>query len=148
MTPFRSILVVLDARVDPGEMLEDALTLALASRAKVTLLSVVPPIPAMAWLAPQLPWDPHYEAEQLCVAALARARARCPDGISVTTVLSRESARSAVRCEAQRGDHDLILVAPGPGGRLTSWLRRWSAARLEREMSIPFLPVAELRPGA
>ena len=145
MMVFRNILVVLDVNVGPDEALEDAVRLALQSQAKLTLLAAVPSVPVMGWLAPQLPWDPRYEAEQTSLAVLARARDRVPETLSVTTILSHESARSAVMTQARRGGHDLIIMGPGPQGRVSAWLHRRSGARLRREVSIPLLPVAELR---
>jgi nucleotide-binding universal stress UspA family protein len=121
---FRSILVAIDGSADADRALTQAIDLAESENARLTIFSAVVTPPASAYfggggaVAAELARDAETEAE----AILRTAVERVPEGISVSTVLSREPVRPAVIHEIDAGAHDLVVMGSRGRGALRSAL--------------------------
>ena len=127
---YRSVLAVVDPGSQYDPALDEALALARASRARLTLLCAVPPPCGLVCFASVCRESLHAEALAVCERDLRLLAARVPADLPVTTVLARVSAACAVRREVARADHDVVVL--GRRARLTAW-------RLARRCPAPVL---------
>jgi nucleotide-binding universal stress UspA family protein len=119
---FRSMLVALDDSPASASALEEAIDLAQSEGARLTLISVAE-LPR--WQFPAYPYVFPFpnrrelvrEAEEL----LARAEARVPEGVPVSTVVRWGPAVREILKRIRAGEHDLVVVGSrglGPAGSL------------------------------
>ena len=114
---YRNILVAVDGSPDADAALAHAAELARDQRARLTLVTAVPQVPATALLAsgaapPRSEVVKHY-AELLRVAA-----ADLPEDISVTTLLVEGPPARALVERSKSGAFDLIVMGSHGHGRL------------------------------
>jgi nucleotide-binding universal stress UspA family protein len=109
---YRTILVAVDGSPDARAALEHAVGLAHDQNARLTLLSVVPPVPSSALLSGAAP-----QTLQACFAdCLAELRDSVPDDVSLTTrLLEGPPAR---RIAETARDHDLVVMGTHGRGRV------------------------------
>jgi nucleotide-binding universal stress UspA family protein len=115
---FHNILVAVDGSPDSEQALTEAIDLARAERAPLTLVTAVAQLPATAYMTAgeelgRLLEDARAYAE----AILRRARERVPDGLTVTAVLAEQPIRAALIDQIAKGNHDLVVMGSrGRGG--------------------------------
>ena len=118
---FRSILVALDDSAASAAALDQAIDLARAEGARLTLISVAAPPrwrPAGPFVPPY-PTDAQLEDEAR--ALLDRAEERVPDDVPVATVLRSGLAAKEILKRAECACHDLIVMGSrglGPAASL------------------------------
>ncbi|MEA2208558.1 MAG: hypothetical protein QOF54_1035 [Solirubrobacteraceae bacterium] len=114
---FHSILVAIDGSADADQAVTQAIDLAESERARLTLFTAVVTPPAEAYwgaagsAAADLVRDAQTQAETVLRAAVERV----PNGVSVSTVLSKEPVRPALLHQIKSGEHDLVVM--GSRGR-------------------------------
>ena len=122
MLRYRHVLVAFDGSPDAELALEHAIALAQAFRARLAIVSVVPPAPAFAWQAPGGVRGAHDASQQELDASLRAAADRVPDDLSLTTrLLDGDPAREILKA-AREGEHDLIVMGSRGRGRVTAAL--------------------------
>ncbi len=121
---FRNILVAVDGSPDSEEALRQAVDLADSEHARLTLLSaiVTPPPAAYFGAGSAAAAMLASEAEGETEAILRRAVEGVPDGVSVSTVLSRDGARPALLHQIEKGGHDLVVMGSRGRGAVRSAL--------------------------
>jgi nucleotide-binding universal stress UspA family protein len=117
---FRNILVALDGSETAQRALGEAIELAEALNARLTIISVVPPMPGYAYRAgidlEALGDEAEAETEKL----LREGVDRVPDAVSVTTVLKRGHAGEEIVKQIDEGEHDLLVMGSRGLGRVTA----------------------------
>src|SRR3954466_2523429 len=121
---FHSILVALDGSPHADRALTEAIDLAESEHARLTLLTSIQPPPALAYYGSAGAYVKNVieGAEAEAKAILASGRDRVPDDVSVTTVLSKEPAQSALMGQVDAGGHDLVVMGSRGRGALSSVL--------------------------
>jgi nucleotide-binding universal stress UspA family protein len=121
---FQSILVAVDGSPDANAALAQAIDLAEAEHARLTLFAAVatPPVEAY-WggdgaVAAEIATRADTDAQAVLRAAVDRA----PDDLPVTSILSKEPVRPALIHEIRAGHHDLIVMGSRGRGALRSAL--------------------------
>jgi universal stress protein E len=107
-TAARNALVAIDGSEGARCALAHAIELARAGRGRLTLLTVVPPVP---WAQPGVmaAYDPR-TIEEAVADQLRAAAAEVPDDVPVTTMLVRgHTVAEIVRC-ATKGNHDVLVL--------------------------------------
>jgi nucleotide-binding universal stress UspA family protein len=138
------ILVAIDSVGGPSGALGEAIRLALAGHARLTVVAVVAPPPlwwvgAAAYVVPWRPEDLRRAAVRQAEIALAGARAAVPPTISLTTRILFGRAARALLGEAAAVGYDLVVVGV-PGDRGTrAWAR--TAGALARRCPVSVLVV-------
>lgn len=115
---FHNILVAVDGSVHADQALTQAIDLAESEHTRLTLMTAVADLPGPAYLMPGAPVGElieHTRAE--AEAILRRARARIPDDLPVTTLLTSDPIRTALIRQIKEGAHDLVVM--GSRGRGT-----------------------------
>jgi nucleotide-binding universal stress UspA family protein len=135
---YRNILVAVDGSPDAEAALAHASDLARDQRARLTLVTAVPQVPATALLAsgaapPRSEVVKHY-AEMLRVAA-----ATLPDDVSVTTLLVEGPPARALVERARSGAFDLIVMGSHGHGRLHTSLLGCVSQKVMQASPIPVL---------
>lgn len=119
---FQNILVAIDGSRDADQALAQAIDLAESEHAKLTLFSAVGAPPATALIgadggvAATLARAAESETETL----LRDAARRVPDGVSITTLQSRDPVRPALIRQIISGRHDLVIMGSRGRGALRS----------------------------
>jgi nucleotide-binding universal stress UspA family protein len=119
---FRSILVAVDGSPAAERALDEAIELARAEGARLTLISVAE-LPRWRFSAFPLAVPFPNEAELVRHAELVveRAEARVPEDVPVSTVVRRGSVVKEILKRVDVGEHDLVVVGSrglGPAGAL------------------------------
>jgi nucleotide-binding universal stress UspA family protein len=135
---YRNILVAIDGSPDADAALAHAAELARDQRARLTLVTAVPQVPATALLAsgaapPRSEVIKHY-AELLRVTA-----ARLPDDVSVTTLLVEGPPARALIERSKSGAFDLIVMGSHGHGRLHTSLLGCVSQKVMQASPIPVL---------
>ena len=138
---FLNILVGLDGSATSRRALEHAVALARAGNAKLTLVTVAPPVASYVTLAGVSTATMHAELDRWAAGVLARAVDVVPgDVLAHTLQLSGDAGPEIVK-ELQRGGYDLCARLPrsrtGAGG---------AARERERLRPLPLPCAASLRP--
>jgi nucleotide-binding universal stress UspA family protein len=107
---FRSILVAVDGSPAAERALDEAIDLARAEGARLTLINVAAPPKVLFPSTYVAPLSSEAEQEQEAQAVLDAAEARVPDGIAVSTVVRTGPAAEAILERAEQGRHDLIAM--------------------------------------
>jgi nucleotide-binding universal stress UspA family protein len=122
---FRNVLVAVDGSADAEEARLQAVDLATAEGARLTLLTAVQPPPptvyasaSAAGAVAELAGEAQGEAETI----LRMAAERTPEDVLLATVLSSEPARPALIAQAEKGHHDLIVMGSRGRGAVGSVL--------------------------
>ncbi len=120
---FRSILVAVDGSRAAAAALTQAVDLARAEGARLTLISVAS---APRWpIAPApfyVPRPGEEELERQARQVLEQAEARVPDGVPVSTVVRRGGIAEAILDRVEKGEHDLVVMGSRGLGRAGSLL--------------------------
>jgi nucleotide-binding universal stress UspA family protein len=135
---YRNILVAVDGSPDADAALAHAAELARDQRARLTLVTAVPQVPATALLAsgaapPRSDVVKHY-AEMLRATA-----ATLPEDISVTTLLVEGPPARALIERSKSGAFDLIVMGSHGHGRLHTSLLGCVSQKVMQSSPIPVL---------
>ena len=135
---YRNILVAVDGSPDADAALAHAAELARDQRARLTLVTAVPQVPATALLAsgaapPRSEVIKHY-AELLRVAA-----AELPEDVSVTPLLVEGPPARALVERSRSGAFDLIVMGSHGHGRLHTSLLGCVSQKVMQASPIPVL---------
>jgi nucleotide-binding universal stress UspA family protein len=117
---FHKILVALDPSPTAQRALGEATDLAEALNARLTVISVVPPIPGFAYRAGVDIGALEQEAEAETEKILREAAQGMPRELSVTTVLKHGHPGEEIVAQIARDDHDLVVMGSRGLGRLSS----------------------------
>ena len=119
---FRSVLVAVDGSPAAERALAEAIDLARAEGARLTLISVAAPprwrFAAFPYVVPCVSED---ELEREAREIVERAEARVPEDVPVSTVVRRGPAPRAILERIEAGEHDLVVLGSrglGPTGAL------------------------------
>jgi nucleotide-binding universal stress UspA family protein len=138
---YRSILVAIDASATAQRALAHATELAVVMRARLTVLSVVAPLPSFAYRAgidtARLEAEAQREASDLVRAAADAA----PQEISVTTRVRIGHAGDEIVAQAKEGEHDLVVLGSRGRGRLASTVLGSVGGDVHFHLHVPLLVV-------
>jgi nucleotide-binding universal stress UspA family protein len=119
---FRSILVAVDGSRAAAHALEEAIELARAEGARLTLISVAE---SPRWRFSGFPLAVPFPNEAMLLREaeeiVERAEAQVPDDVPVSTVVRRGSVVHEIVKRIEAGEHDLVVVGSrglGPAGSL------------------------------
>ena len=119
---FHNILVSVDGSVHAEHALDEAIDLAQAGHARLTILTAIrrPPTwattPATVQAVEPMALELEHDAKQ----ALDRAVDRVPESIPVTTILSRKPIREALLERLATGEYDLLVMGSRGRGALAA----------------------------
>jgi nucleotide-binding universal stress UspA family protein len=114
---YRNILVAVDGSPDAEAALEHASALARDQRARLTLLTIIPPMPATAMLASGAA-PPRSEVLRHYGCLLRSAADALPPDVGVTTQLVEGTPARVLIDRANSGDYDLIVMGSHGHGRI------------------------------
>lgn len=117
---FRNILVAIDASPTAQRALNEAIDLAQALNAKLTVICVAPEVPAYAYRAGVDAQKLEKEAESDTEKLLRAAADSVPEDMQVTTVLRHGHAGKRIVEQIEEGDHDLLAMGSRGLGQVTS----------------------------
>jgi len=138
----RRFLVGHDGSPESSRALTEAARLARARHGRLTVVLAAPRAPRWAVFSPVCMVALEHETRDGARRELASVVESLPARVSVTTVETERSLRSALLDLWRRGEHDaVVLAASGP------LCARWSAARALRRAGVtPILVGATPRP--
>jgi nucleotide-binding universal stress UspA family protein len=121
---FHNILVAVDGSPHADQALADAIDLAQAQHARLTLITAIMPPPAIAYLGATgaAAATMTRAAEDAAESILRRACAEVPDDLPVTTIMSREPVLQALIHQVKAGHHDLVVMGSRGRGAVRSAL--------------------------
>jgi nucleotide-binding universal stress UspA family protein len=121
---FRNILVSVDGSADAERALSEAIDIAQADRARLTILTAIPKSPTWMCAALAVPVPPPLdrELERESQQILRAAERRVPDSVPVTTILTRKPIREAIQKRIAEGHHDLLVIGSRGRGAVRSSL--------------------------
>ena len=145
---FFRLLVAFDGSPHSERALAEAIDLARATNAKLTVLTVMPEpgtgaMGAMGagYIAPVAPAETVHELEAHYLKMLDDAVQEVPGDLPVTKVLGRGDPALAVVEEVARGDHDLVVIGSRGRGELRSLLLGSVSHHVLRSSPVPVLVV-------
>src|SRR3954447_7961938 len=135
---YRNILVAIDGSPDADAALAHAAELARDQRARLTLVTAVPQVPATAMLASGAA-PPRSEVIKHYSELLRLAAARLPEDVSVTTLLVEGPPARALVERSKSGAFDLIVMGSHGHGRLHQSLLGCVSQKVMQASPIPVL---------
>jgi nucleotide-binding universal stress UspA family protein len=121
---FRNILVSVDGSEHSDRALDEAIDIARADQARLTILTAInqPPVWAASAMAAGGCAVTAADLEKEAVDLMRRAVQRVPNDIPVTTIISRKPVRHALTARLKASDYDLLVMGSRGRGALTSSL--------------------------
>lgn len=121
---FRNILVSVDGSQHAERALSEAIDIAVANCARLTILTAIPKSPTWMCASLAVPAPPPLdrELERESQQIVRAAEQRVPDSVPVTTIVTRRPIRDALQARITEGHHDLLVVGSRGRGALTSSL--------------------------
>ena len=117
---FRNILVALDQSPTSQRALAEAADLAEALNARLTIISVAPPVPPYAYRAGVDVGALEKEVEEETEKTMREAVDGLPKGLPVTTVIKHGHPGEEIVKQIEAGDHDLIAMGSRGLGRVSA----------------------------
>jgi nucleotide-binding universal stress UspA family protein len=146
---FLDILVAIDGSEHAAQALRTAAQLASEENARLTVMTAVPPTPALAQITAA--GAALTEVADLMGDAGKQIRAQVddlPDDISVTTLVVSGHAAHEILKELRDGRHDLLVMGTRGLGRVGSALLGSVSQAVLHEAEVPVLVVHAPRDGA
>jgi nucleotide-binding universal stress UspA family protein len=146
---FLNVLVAIDGSDHAAQALRTAAQLASEEHARLTIITAVPPTPALAQITAA--GAALTEVADLMGDAGKQMRAQVdelPDDISVTTVVVSGHAAQEILKQLRAGDHDLLVMGTRGLGRVGSALLGSVSQAVLHEAEVPVLVVHAPRDGA
>jgi nucleotide-binding universal stress UspA family protein len=119
---FHRLLVAFDGSPHARRALREAIELAQANGATLTIVTVAPRPSVWAFSAPVSVDQLAHETERACQATLEEAVRAVPADVPVKTILKRGHAAQAIVDEAASGEYDLLVAGSRGRGELRSLL--------------------------
>jgi nucleotide-binding universal stress UspA family protein len=104
----RNVLVAFDSTAGSRQALAYAAAVAKTSHGRLTIMTVVPPVP-LAQPGVMAIYDPR-EVEATMAAALRRAADTIPPDVSVTTLVEHGRPAEQILRRVKEGNHDLVVL--------------------------------------
>jgi nucleotide-binding universal stress UspA family protein len=112
---FRNILVAADGSTTSQHALQEAIDLARSQGARLTILTIAPPVPTLMPVAGGDPRAVQDGSETWAAGILRDAVAAVPEEVEVHTVLRTGHASHEIVDELRSGNYDLVVL--GSRGR-------------------------------
>jgi nucleotide-binding universal stress UspA family protein len=138
------VLAVVDSSPGSRRVLDAAVDLARAERARLTLMLPVAPPAWCTCFSPVSPGQVLAEVQGASAVVLRRLADECAADVPITTLMPVGRLEAAVLHELARRRHDVVVVAETRRRRL----RRDPVARLARRCPVPLLTVPLAAGGA
>jgi nucleotide-binding universal stress UspA family protein len=146
---FLDILVAIDGSEHAAQALRTAAQLASEEHARLTVITAVPPTPALVQITAA--GAALAEVADIIGAAGRQMRAQVdelPDDISVTTIVVSGHAAHEILKRLREGRHDLLVMGTRGLGRVGSALLGSVSQAVLHEAEVPVLVVRAPRAGA
>jgi nucleotide-binding universal stress UspA family protein len=142
---FHNILVSVDGSAHAERALSEAIDIAVASNARVTILTAIPKSPTWMCASLAVPAPPPLdrELERESQQILRAAEHRVPDSVPVTTILTRRPIRDALQERIVEGHHDLLVIGSRARGAFASSLLGSVSRHALNHSPIPVLVIHE-----
>lgn len=140
---FLNILVAIDGSPSSLRALEHAVELARAGNAKLTLITVAPPLSSYVTLAGVSPERMQAELDTWAAGILDQAAQTVPDDVIAHTVRRSGHAGPEVVRELERGGYDLIVLGSRGRGRAQEGLLGSVNAYVHFHSRVPLLSVPD-----
>ncbi|WP_053226114.1 universal stress protein [Solirubrobacter soli] len=138
---YRHVLAAYDGSLDADLALAHAVAIAQVSRARLALVTVVPPPPLLSWQAPGGTKGIHDAQQKEFDLRLRAAADGVPDDLSVTTrLLDGDPAREILRA-AREGDHDVIVMGSRGRGRVSAAVLGSVSNHVMHESDVPVIVI-------
>jgi len=121
---FRNIIVSIDGSDHSDRALDEAIDIARADQARLTILTAIPqpPVWAASAMAAGACAVSAAELEKEAVDIMRRAVKRVPADVPVTTIISRKPIRNALIKRLDEGNFDLLVMGSRGRGAFTASL--------------------------
>jgi nucleotide-binding universal stress UspA family protein len=138
---YRHVLLAYDGSPDADLALVHAVAIAQASRARLALVTVVPPPPLLSWQAPGGTKGIHDAQQEDLEQRLRTAADEVPDDLSVTTrLLDGDPARELLSA-ARELDADVIVMGSRGRGRVTAAVLGSVSNHVMHEAGVPVIVI-------
>ena len=119
---FRNILVSVDGSEQSDRALDEAIDIACADQARLTILTAInqPAVWATSAMAAGAYAVSAADLEKEAVDVMRRAVDRVPHDVPVTTVISRKPIRNALMHRLRSSDYDLLVMGSRGRGALSA----------------------------
>jgi len=138
---FLNILVGFDGSPSSERALEQAVELARAGNAKLTLITVAPPVSSYVTLARISPEAMKAELDRWAADVLAKAARRIPEDVIAHSVQGRGHAGPEILKELTRRSYDLLVLGTRGRGRAQEGLLGSVNGYLHFHADVPILSV-------
>lgn len=138
---FHNILVAVDGSPSAECALGKAIDLAAALRARLTIVSVAPPVPPFAYGATVDVAALQRASVRETDALLRQAVERVPAGVPVTRILRQGHPSEQILACVREGEPDLVVVGSRGRGRAREALLGSVAAAVHHHVRVPLLIV-------
>jgi len=142
---FLNILVGFDGSSSSERALEQAVELARAGNAKLTLITVAPPVSSYVTLARISPEAMKAELDRWAADVLAKAAGRIPKDVIAHSVQGSGHAGPEILKELKRGGYDLLVLGTRGRGRAQEGLLGSVNGYLHFHALVPILSVPDER---
>jgi nucleotide-binding universal stress UspA family protein len=140
---FLNILVGLDGSESSLRALEHAVGLAQADNARLTLMTVAPPVSSYVTLAGVSPEAMGEQLDRWAAGILEQAEAAIPDDVIAHRVQGRGHAGPEIVEELKRGGYDLVVLGSRGRGRAQEGLFGSVNAYVHFHAHVPLLSVPD-----
>jgi nucleotide-binding universal stress UspA family protein len=140
---FHNILVSIDGSDHSDRALHEAIDIARADQARLTILTAInqPPVWAASAMAAGACAVTAAELEKEAVGVMRRAVEQVPKDIPVTTIISRKPIRNALARCVEKAEYDLLVMGSRGRGALSASLLGSVSHYALNHMPIPVLIV-------
>jgi nucleotide-binding universal stress UspA family protein len=145
---FLNILVCVDGSASSRRALDYGAELARAGNAKLTLITVAPPVSSYVTLAGVTPDSMQAELDTWAAKLLAKASALVPEGVLAHQIQRAGDAGPEIVKELEGGSYDLVVLGSRGRGRAQSTVFGSVSAYVHFHSRVPLLSVPDDGTGA